>query len=445
MHERNNPTRRRILGGLVASGAAMFAGSVLPGCNWSAASSNGTVELRFWNPFTGPDGRTMIGIVKRFNQDNPDIHVIVQRIEHDTYYNKLFVAGLGGRAPHVFVVHTDTLSRFARARFLRSTDDMVGPGGIPAEDFDPNVWQAVLHDGHHYAIPLDIHLQGMYYNRRLFEQAKVARPPTNRDEFLDCLRRVKNLNRPNTWGFVYTWMRLNIYTAMRQNGGDIFTPDHSTTTINSPACVEALQFCCDLISKDKLVAKPENTDMWIGFRQGNVAMCWHGIFMLPDLLSQPDLDWGAAPVPTLFKQPASWCNSHNLCMRADLAGAELEATKRFIHYLSDHSLDWAAGGQIPVRRSLRRSPRFAHMYAQSEFARQIPYAAYMPAVPFVFEYQSEFDLAIETALRGTESPQTVLDIAAKNIKAAIERYQNPTASRSWQSRPLPGPIHGDIT
>jgi maltose-binding protein MalE len=84
------------------------------------------------------------------------------------------------------------------------------------------------------------------------------------------------------------------------------------------------------------------------------------------------------------------------------------------------------------------------MYAQNEFAKQIPYAAYMPAVPFVFEYQSEFDLAIETALRGSESPQSALDTAAKNITTAIERYQNPTASRSLFSRPVLGPIHGGI-
>src|SRR5665213_1698341 len=111
MRERDYPTRRRILGGLAAGSAALLAVSTLPGCNWSVASSNGTVELRFWNPFTGPDGHTMIEIVKQFNRDNPDIHVVVQRIEHDTYYNKLFVAGLGGRAPEVFVIHTDTLSR----------------------------------------------------------------------------------------------------------------------------------------------------------------------------------------------------------------------------------------------------------------------------------------------------------------------------------------------
>lgn len=436
--QRHDSTRRRVLRGLAASGAAALVASALPGCDWAAASSRQT-QLRFWNPFTGPDGSTMIGIVKRFNQDNPDIHVIVQRIEHSTYYNKLFVAGLGGRAPEVFVIHTSALARCSMANFVRPMDDLVGPGGIPAQDFDPNVWRAVLHNGHHYAIPLDIHLQGMYFNRRLFRDAGIAAAPHNRAEFIDALKRVKSLNRPGIWGFVFTWLMLNAYTAIRQNGGDILSPDFSGVTLNAPPAVEAMQYCADLIFKEKLVAPAETTDQWIGFRQGNVAMCWHGIFMLPDLLNQPDLEWSAAPVPTLFKQPASWADSHNLCLRADLSGRELEAGKRFIHYISEHSLDWAAGGQIPVRRSLRNSPRFAKMYAQSEFAKQIPYAAYMPSVPYVLEYQSEFDVAIETVLRGSESAQSAFDTAATNIRAIIQRYQNPMASVFQKSRAVPGP------
>src|SRR6266540_2573725 len=71
-----------------------------------------TITIRFWNGFTGPDGRTMLALVKQFNQQNPDINVIMQRMEWGTYYNKLFVAGLGGRAPEVFVSHSTALRRF---------------------------------------------------------------------------------------------------------------------------------------------------------------------------------------------------------------------------------------------------------------------------------------------------------------------------------------------
>lgn len=133
----------------------------------------------------------MLALVRRFNHENPDVHVIMQRMDWGTYYNKLFVAGLGGRSPEVFVVHTDSLRRFVGAGLVRPVDDLVSAAGLDVSDIDANVWSAVVHGGRHHAVPLDIHLLGMYYNRRLFTAAGIDRPPTNRAEFLDAVRRLK--------------------------------------------------------------------------------------------------------------------------------------------------------------------------------------------------------------------------------------------------------------
>ena len=126
------------------------------GAAWWAARQSGAgggrVRLRFWNGFTGPDGRTMLRIVKRFNQANPDVHVLMQRMDWHTYYSKVFVSRLGGRGPDVFVAHIDVLPRFGRARILRGVDDLVGgPGGIDPRDIDG--WDETEFGGRHIAIP----------------------------------------------------------------------------------------------------------------------------------------------------------------------------------------------------------------------------------------------------------------------------------------------------
>ncbi len=94
----------------------------LVGCESGTSTK---VSLRFWNGFTGPDGRTMLEMVRRFNQENPDVHVLMQRMDWSTYYNKLFVAGLGGRAPEVFIIHAGNIERFMQADFIRSIDDLM--------------------------------------------------------------------------------------------------------------------------------------------------------------------------------------------------------------------------------------------------------------------------------------------------------------------------------
>jgi multiple sugar transport system substrate-binding protein len=389
------------------------------------------VTLHFWNLFTGPDGRTMLTIVKRFNDSHPGIHILMQRMEAGTYYNKLFVAGLGHRAPQVFVVHSDSIGRFLRANLLRPMDDLLQPGVLDPADFDPNVLAAVARGGRHFAVPLDIHLVGMFYNKKLFRDAGIVdaqgnpRPPTNRDEFLDALRRLKKTDRNGRvtqWGFVFTWLRVNCFTIMDQFSGRVFSDDESKCTLDSPQNIAAMQFCADLINTEHLAASPEDMDSWIGFLQGKVGITLHGVFMLADLQRQSDLDYGAAPVPMLGNEPATWCNSHNLCLRPDLSDREAQAAKTFIKFLSDNSLDWAAGGQVPVRRSLRDTERFKQMWVQREFARQIPYARYMPQVPFTNEYLAQFDLAIDKILRGSQSPHDALHQASTEIDQIIQRY-----------------------
>jgi multiple sugar transport system substrate-binding protein len=404
------------------------------------------VTVRFWNGFTGPDGRTMLRMVKRFNAVNPDIHVLMQRMDWATYYNKLFVAGIGHRAPELFVIHTRAMQRFARAGFARPNDDLVaGREGIDVRDLDANVWNAVEFGGKHYGLPLDVHVMGMYYNRPMFREAGltdargVPKPPTDRAEFLNALRRMTrpgSNGRPDQWGFVFTNWESNCYTFMRQFGGEFFTPDYSRCIMNNPQNVAALQFCADLIRKYKYAPSPENFDAWIGFRQGKVGIVLEGIYMLADLQKQTDLDFAGAPVPQVGDHTAVWADSHNLCLRSDLKGAELRATWRFAKYLSDHSLDWAEGGQVPVRKSLRSTPRFHAMTVQSAFARQIPSVRYLPRLPFIFEFQTEFNIALEKALRGTATPQQALNTAAANVNRIIARERE--ANRTPLSPPASG-------
>lgn len=408
--------------------AALFTPLLLAGCGRNSAH---VTTVRFWNGFTGPDGRTMLRIVKKFNEQNPDVHVVMQRMDWATYYNKLFVAGIGHRAPEVFIIHTHAIKRFAGAGFARTNDDLVnGPNGIDVRDIDANVWEADKFWGKHYGLPLDVHVMGMYYNRRLFREAGVVdaqgnpAPPTNREEFLKAmhaLTKAGSNGRPDQWGFVFTNFETVAYTFMRQYGGEFFTPDGSKCIMNNPQNVAALQFCADLIAREKVAPSPQNFDSWIGFRQGRIGMAFEGIYMLADLQKQKDLDFAGAPVPQVGTVRTVWADSHNLCLRSDLKGRELEASWRFMKFLSNNSLDWAAGGQVPVRKSLRNTARFKAMTVQSQFARQIPIVSYLPSLSFVFEFETELDNAIEKILRGTDTSQHALDVATDNLNQIIAR------------------------
>jgi multiple sugar transport system substrate-binding protein len=409
--------------GVVLAGLVLFAPS-----GFNLGGRRAAVTIRFWNGFTGPDGRAMLRIVQRFNAANPDVRVLMQRMDWATYYNKLMVAGMGGRAPDVFVSHADNMERLLRAEFLRPVDDLLsGTLPIASDDFHPTVWSAVEKGGAHYAVPLDIHVLGTFYNRALLREARIVdaagepKPPATRDEFVAAAAKLTRPGNPGQWGLVFTWLRTNAYAVMCQFGGTFFTPDGGRCVMNCPENVAALEFCADLIGKHKVAPSPENFDAWIGFRQGRVGMAFEGIYMLADLQRQKDLDYARATLPVLGTMPAAWAGAHLLCLRRGLEGAQLEAAWRFVKFLSDNSLDWAEGGQIPARNSLRDTDRFRSMSIQSEFAKELPHIVFMPRVPFIFEFYTEFDLAVERALRGSATAKAALDDAARRMNEVLER------------------------
>ncbi len=101
--------------------------------------------------------------------------------------------------------------------------------------------------------------------------------------------------------------------------------------------------------------------------------------MLADLEKQTDLEFGGAPVPQMGTNKAVWANSHNLCMRAGLSDAQRQATWRFMRFLSDNSLDWAAGragsgSQKPARHAPFRVHADTVRVRHADSHRQLPAA-----------------------------------------------------------------------
>jgi len=420
-------------GWIIALGMALAAA----GLGWwafvrDAGGRADKVTLRFWNGFTGPDGRTMLRIVRQFNRENPDVHVLMQRMDWHTYYNKLFVAALGGRGPEVFVIHTSNLPRFSRAGFLRPIDDLIG-GDPPldVDDMDANIWQAVEYGGKHLAVPLDVHPQGLYYNADLFRAAGIvddqgrARPPTNGEEFIDALRKLtRDTNgdgQTDQWGFAFTHFPNNFQSLAPQFGATFFSPDGSRCTLDAPANAQMIQMGVDWIHKDAVAPPPEDMAAWTGFRQGRVAMVFEGVYMVASLQRHKAFAFGGAPIPQFGAKPGTYGDCHTLCMPRGLSGRKLQAAWRLMKFLSDHSLDWAEGGQVPVRKSLRESARFQALPVQSQFARQVPHIGFAPRVPFYMEFRTELGRAIDRALRGRVSPTQALRDAREYIDDVIAR------------------------
>ena len=405
----------RLFLGILASTCVVL-GAVRSGVG-QAATGTKKVELSFWNGFTGPDGRTMLELIREFNQDNPDLLVSMQRMDWGTYYNKLMVAAVDGRGPQIFVIHASTLPRMERAGFVDDVRDLFTT--IPRDDFDPYVLQQVQYGERFVGLPLDIHPQGLYVNAEMLKAIGMDAPPKNGDEFVKAARALK---KDGEWGFALTLWRNNFQSLIPQFGGR-YLDEQGNADLANPGNIRALEFLGSL-EAEKLVPPPENGLGWVGYRQKKVGMVWDGVYMLGDLKRLDNLQYVGAPVPQIGPKPGTMADSHVLCVRKDLPRDQAEGARRFLRFLSANSIGWADAGQVPARRSVRAKPEFAKMQVQSAFAKQIPGMMYPPRTPVLFELTGEIDLAVEKVLRGRATAKEALTVASANAQKAIDRERS---------------------
>jgi len=394
-----------------------------------AAAGKPQVHLSFWNGWTGPDGKVALDIIRRFHQENPDVDVTMQRIDWATYYNKLMVAAFDDRGPEVFIIHASTLPRMNQAGFLAPVDDMYERGDVSESDFEPYVLGQVTFGKNRIAVPLDIHPQGLYCNEDLLKKIGMvdaqghAQPPRNKEEFLKAVKAMKvdtdKDGKPDDWGFVLSLWRNNFMSLLPQFGGRYFD-DNGRADLACEGNIKALEFLGSL-EKDNLIPPPENGLGWSGFRQGKVGMIWEGVYMLGDLLTLKDFHYIGAPIPQIGPKPGTMADSHCLCIHKGLDPAKREAAERFIKYLSVHSIEWAAAGQVPARKSVRDTPEFRAMPVQYAFSKQVPNAVYPPRTTVLFEMSTELDLAVEKVIRGRASAKDALTVANDHLQAILDR------------------------
>ncbi|WP_227625110.1 ABC transporter substrate-binding protein [Fimbriimonas ginsengisoli] len=383
------------------------------------------MELAFWNGFSGPDGKAMEQIVKQFNAEHPRIHVKMQIIPWGTYYDKVTLGLAFGGAPDVFILHANRVPEFASHDALNRLDDLVASDKLDSADFVPKAWNAGIWQGKRFALPLDCHPVGMYYNVDLFKKAGIDHPPTTMAEFLDDAHRLtKDTDgdgKTDQWGYAMTDIHLVSTTFLDQFGGGVLTPDMKASALDSPASLQAVETLLGFSDKEKISNPPSGDDGWRGFQTGKVGMVFQGIWMIDSLEQQKGLNYAAAPVPFFGPVHTVQASSHCMSMPAALKGARREAAWSFMRYLSDHSLTWAKGGQVPVRLSILHSTGFQDLRVQREFAKQLDYVQYEPFSTVINQISGFADSAIDASLNHVDKPETLLKDAARRVNNVLRR------------------------
>jgi len=391
------------------------------------------VDLAFWNGFTGGDGPYMRQLVEEFSTQQKNINVKMNTVQWENYYEQVPAAVRSGGGPDVAIMHSDQLATNAARAVIIPLDDVANALGLKEGDFAPAVWNAGIYNNQRYGIPLDMHPLGFYYNKSLMEQAGLDpnKPPQTREEYEAALEEFKKSGIQGSWvsPFPFTGV-LQWESLLWQFGGDLYNEDVTQATFNSDAGVEALTWMVDLVKNGHSPKNVAQDAEFVAFQNDKNALHWNGIWQINAFKEIKDLDWGVAPVPQIGDEKGVWSGSHNFVImnQQPLDDNKVQASKVFINWISQRSIDWAKAGQVPARNSVRESQEFQSLQEQSELAKQIEYVHFVPPEPGIADVQlGSFDQAVNEAVLLRKEPKAALDEAAGKADQLLqenrEKYQ----------------------
>ena len=170
---------------------------ILSGCGCQKeASRKYDLALEVWGPLDSRE--SLADSIKNFRAINPNISKIeYKRIPVETYKKELTDALASGQGPDIFMIHNDWLPSFSNkivpAPEAQGIIRLINEQKL-RESFVDTVADDFLDQGRVWAVPLSVDSLGLFYNKDLFNQAGIVAPPKNWNEFIQDVRRLKEVN-----------------------------------------------------------------------------------------------------------------------------------------------------------------------------------------------------------------------------------------------------------
>lgn len=297
--------RRVTLAVVVATTAALG----LAGCGSdSGGDSGGNVSLELLVPVYGDKTKPYWEqLVKEFEAKNSNIDVKLETQSWDDIYNVMTTKIQNNKAPDILELDAAGPA-YASDDLLYKADEIVSPATY--KDIEPAFIDSAKIKGQAYGVPTVASTRALFYNKTLFQQAGIAKPPTTWDELLEDAKKISALgNGTYGYGMPLGSEEAQAETSIWAYGAGASWEKSGKMTIDTPQATDALTFMKKMIDEKATQPNPGATDrtpLLDVFIQGKIGM----IEGLPPIVGQinekaPNLDWAIAPSPTKDGKPVT--------------------------------------------------------------------------------------------------------------------------------------------
>lgn len=325
------------------------------------ASVNADVTLTFWNGFTGPDRPAVEELVGRFNESRDDVHIDMEIMPWDVFYDRLLPAYGSGTGPDIVAMDTVQIPQYAERGLLREMGDYYDDQDSEADALVETAVEASTFRGTAYGVPMNFTTTLLYWNKGMFEEAGLdpESPPQNWDEFADYARQLTidedGDGSPEQFGLamadhatVPMWQIL-----LWQGGGGVASQDGTTALLDAPETIEAMEFWSDLVINEKIAPVGlGGADADALFQAERAAMEIVGPWMTTGF-AEAGIDFGLAMPPEGPGGSVTLGSSTGFALNADLDEAAVAAATDFFRFWNsvESQIYWAVNTGFPPSRT----------------------------------------------------------------------------------------------
>ncbi|MFI6335663.1 ABC transporter substrate-binding protein [Streptomyces sp. NPDC050535] len=283
------------------------------------------------------------------------------------------------------------------------------------------------------AVPLYSMAYALYYNKKMFADAGIAKPPTTWDEFVAD---GKKLSTDGKWGAAFEGSNPseNIHHAVvfaKQHGADFFTAE-GKPDFTSDGVVEGVKQFVDLMAKDKVVA-PGNAEYAQNqsvsdFAKGKTGMLlWQSASANLESQGMSPDDYGIAPVPVQSGAPGTGENVNSMVMGINMSvfknSDNLDGATEFVKFMTsdaEQKILNTAYSSIPPVKTAQADSAFntaANVVLKDTLAKSAI------AAPQVAD-ESQFETAVGTAIKNLFADAAGGgQVTTESVKAELEKAQ----------------------
>ena len=409
--------------GKLAFGAAF-------GLAMASSTSVFAVEIQYWQYVFDARVKAMDQLIANFEKANPDITVTQTTFPYADYQTKVAAAVTAGQGPDVVQFYYGWLDNFKTGKLIQPLPKDAFPAADIEKEFFPII-SAMKSDGDYWGLPTAVRSLALFYNKNIFKEAGIDKPPATLDELADDA--VKTTQRDSAGNITSEGMAIEMTgqdhqwwreVLVRQFGGVPYTDDYKKVAYDDEHGLAALKWYTDMITEKKVSQPGFMDEAQAAFKGGRAAMVIDGSFRLGSFSQIKDFEWGVAELPEKDGVKSNYASYWVNGIAANTSGEKLAAAEKFLKYVTspEAMAIWLkVVGELPAKPELALTPENTTDPIYGPFLKGLEYGHTTLFVDESAQRQTAIDMVNRIILEN-QDPKASLDQAAAAEQQIIDDH-----------------------